>query len=237
MADKKPEKKEGDKKPEKKPEKNPEVEGPSYGPIILLLLFIFFLSVLIPYLAKVFGVAGDSNGNVFDPEFIDSLKYLGVSLISSLQALSVFVSLIFVIGIIYAKFRTGQVKRELKLKTKVQEATIQKAQHAEETENKKWKRVVEHVTSDNPSDWRLAVLEADILLGEVLEKAGYKGESIGEKLKSVERSDFTTINQAWEAHKMRNSIAHEGSSYPLNHGEAKRVISLFEEVFREFYYI
>jgi len=236
MADKKPEaKKDGDRKLEKKPEE----EGSSYGPIILLLIFIFFLSVFIPYLAKVFGIAGSGNGNsnVFDPEFIDSLRFLGVSLLSSLQALSVFVSLIFVIGIIYAKFRLGQVKREMKLKMNVQEITEQKSQKTEETENKKWKRVVEHVTSDNPSDWRLSILEADILLGEVLEKAGYRGESIGEKLKTAERSDFGTIDQAWEAHKMRNTIAHEGSSYPLNQGEAKRIISLFEEVFREFYYI
>jgi hypothetical protein len=137
----------------------------------------------------------------------------------------------------YAKFRIAQTEREYALKNKVDNVTAQKQKSNEQTENKKWIRVVEHVNSPNPSDWRLSILEADILLGEVLQKAGYKGESIGEQLKTVERSDFSTIDQEWEAHKVRNLIAHEGSEYPLNQNEAKRVISLFEEVFREFYYI
>jgi len=231
MADaKKPDaKKGGDKKPAP-------AEGPSpYTPIFWIIGILVVLFAFVPSAVQWLGIGGEES--LFDPEFVTGLKVLGISLISSLQAISAFVSLLFIIGIMYAKFRTGQVKREMNLKTKVKEVTEKKAQIAEETENKKWKRVVEHVNSPNPSDWRLSILEADILLGEVLEKAGYKGESIGEKLKAVERSDFATIDQAWEAHKVRNLIAHEGSSHPLNHGEAKRVISLFEEVFREFYYI
>jgi transposase len=66
---------------------------------------------------------------------------------------------------------------------------------------------------------------------------GYMQESIGEKLKSIEPSDFTNIENAWEAHKIRNTIAHEGSEFLINEREAKRVIGLYESVFREFEYI
>lgn len=103
--------------------------------------------------------------------------------------------------------------------------------------NPKWAKVREHITSENPGDWRLAILEADIILDEMLDKMGYHGETIGEKLKMVEPSDFTSINSAWEAHKIRNSIAHEGSDFLISHREAERVIALFKEVFEEFKFI
>src|SRR3990167_5557173 len=84
---------------------------------------------------------------------------------------------------------------------------------------------------------RLAVLEADVLLDEMVTHMGYHGDSLGERLRSVEKSDFVTLDKAWEAHAVRNKIAHEGSAFPLANREAKRVIGLYEEVFREFHYI
>ncbi len=103
--------------------------------------------------------------------------------------------------------------------------------------NPKWLRVIDHVNSPNPSDWKLAILEADIMLGEALDKMGYHGATIGDKLKSIEPSDFPHLQEAWEAHKVRNSIAHEGSDYLVNKPEAERVIKLFRKVFEASKYI
>ena len=61
-----------------------------------------------------------------------------------------------------------------------------------------------------------------------------KGESIGERLKVVETGDFDHIEEAWEAHKIRNAIAHQGSDFLLTKREAQRVLSLYESVFKEF---
>jgi hypothetical protein len=103
-----------------------------------------------------------------------------------------------------------------------------------EMKNGKWERVIELINSTNASDWRLAIIEADVMLEDLLRRMGYHGESIGEMLKGVEESDFLTLDAAWEAHKTRNRIAHSGSEFPLNEREAKRVVALFETVFREF---
>ncbi len=103
--------------------------------------------------------------------------------------------------------------------------------------NYKWQRIIDHLESDNVSDWKLAIIEADIILNEMLEKMGYHGATIGEKLKQIEKSDFTTIDKAWEAHKIRNLIAHEGANFTLTRKEAFRVIELYKAVFEEFYFI
>ena len=103
--------------------------------------------------------------------------------------------------------------------------------------NPKWQKIQDHVESINENDWKLAIIEADIMLGEVLDNLSLPGETIGDKLKAVERSDFTTVDLAWEAHKIRNQIAHEGSSFLLNQRETKRILSLYQAVFEEFHII
>lgn len=102
-----------------------------------------------------------------------------------------------------------------------------------ETETK-WEKIVKLSESENQSDWRLAVIEADIMLSDLLDKLQLPGETMGDKLKAVEKSDFQTIDSAWEAHKFRNQIAHQGQDFLVNGREIRRVVSLFESVFKEF---
>lgn len=103
-----------------------------------------------------------------------------------------------------------------------------------EVKNEKWEQVLKYANSNNASEWRLAIIEADVILEELLRSMGYLGESVGEMLKSVDKSDFLTIEDAWEAHKVRNAVAHSGGDFQLNERETKRVVALFEKVFREF---
>lgn len=97
----------------------------------------------------------------------------------------------------------------------------------------RWNRIQDEIASDDEQAWRLAILEADIMLNEMLDLRGYRGETMAEKMREVDRADLNTIDLAWEGHKFRNKIAHEGSALLLNHREARRIISLYEQVFRE----
>lgn len=104
-------------------------------------------------------------------------------------------------------------------------------------DNKKWEDIQKHMASMSSSDWRMAILEADILLYEMLDQMGYDGDTIAEKLKKVESSDFNTLDLAWRAHKVRNAISHEGSDYELSHQQAQNTIELYQKVFEEFYFV
>jgi len=104
-------------------------------------------------------------------------------------------------------------------------------------ENKRWQKVLDLINSPNESDWRLAIIEADTMLHAILTRMQYAGDSIGEMLKGVERSDMKTLNDAWEAHKVRNRIAHEGSAVALSKHEAEHAINLYQRVFEEFHYV
>lgn len=161
---------------------------------------------------------------------------------------SIAISFLFSVGIVYCYLRVDKLEGEMfaKLHPAGHGHGHDDHGHKDHDEdehrvvdepNNRWQRVLSHIESPNESDWRLAILEADLILEEILEKMSYKGETIGEKLKSVERSDFHTLDEAWEAHKIRNQIAHDGSVFKVDHREAKRVVGLYEKVFKEFHLI
>ena len=80
----------------------------------------------------------------------------------------------------------------------------------------RWEHIQSLLEGNTPSEWREAIIEADIMLDDVLAKRGYEGDGVGEKLKSANKESFGTLQNAWEAHKVRNLIAHQGSSFDLS---------------------
>ncbi|PIP87000.1 hypothetical protein COW81_02715 [Candidatus Campbellbacteria bacterium CG22_combo_CG10-13_8_21_14_all_36_13] len=144
-------------------------------------------------------------------------------------------TLFFIIGIVYSLIRINRIRKEENqiLQTLTEEAMSKKS----EPTNARWLKILEHLDSHNENDWRLAIIEADLILEEMMTHLGYHQEALGEKLKAVEKSDFNTIEKAWEAHKIRNRIAHEGSSFKISQHEARRVIGLYQNVFEEFEFL
>ena len=145
-------------------------------------------------------------------------------------------SVILIVGIWYVrqKMKIVSEKEEEVFDTVV---SVEENTEASTIKNKRWERILEYINSESQEEWRLAILDADVVLDEMMTKSGYDGENLGEKLKQVERSDFTTINLAWEAHKIRNTIAHSGSDIILSKRTAKKAIDLYRQVFEEFHYI
>lgn len=154
------------------------------------------------------------------------------------QAISLFVCVLLLMGVIYSKFMLYENKKAKKAaiaEAARKEAELSARVHTKEKD--KWKIIESHEKSENPSDWRLAILECDILLNDLLEKLGYQGDTLGERLRAVPRDGMATLDSAWEAHKIRNAIAHEGSQFTLTKVEASRVINLYQSVFQEFDFI
>lgn len=101
----------------------------------------------------------------------------------------------------------------------------------------KWNTVVDLITSPSESDWRMAIIEADTLLDQLTKDAGFIGETLGERLKNADPGLFRTLDFAWDAHKLRNQIAHQGSDLVVSRLEFERAVKFYEAVFLEFGYI
>lgn len=170
------------------------------------------------------------------PENIPSML---VALTDVIEKVGVVAALLFLIGIIYTHIRIEQIHH--KAHAKRHEETEKVLGHHSAVgggaKNPRWEHILSLMTSASPSDWRQAIMEADIILSELLDHFSIPGETIGEKLKVVDRGSFTTLDLAWDAHRVRNEVAHGGSSFELSEREARRTIDLFRQVFEEFGYI
>src|SRR3989344_1467175 len=150
-------------------------------------------------------------------------------------ALSVLVSLLLAAGIIYCIMRILQIRHNERLRLEASSESVV-IKDVSKTQLR-WNRVLEQVHSDSEQNLRLAILEADIMLNELLDVFGYRGETMADKMKTVDSAQFKTIDLAWEAHKMRNAVAHKGMMQELTPREAQRVIGLYAQLFREFKFI
>lgn len=88
----------------------------------------------------------------------------------------------------------------------------------------------EHIEDEKNKNPNSAILEADKLLGHVLKLLGYEG-SLGEMLKKSE-SLFKNINDVWEAHKLRNRIAHE-MGIKISEKETKSALRKFKSALND----
>lgn len=147
-----------------------------------------------------------------------------------ITVLAYLLALAFLALFVYSTIRFHQIRDEDALRF----VTIGDAHHAEEvTEQHRWNNVRELIESPNESDWRQAIIEADIILDDLLTRLGYMGDTVGDKLRAVDPSKFRTLDEAWDAHRVRNDIAHQGSAYQLTDNLAYRTILHYENVFRE----
>jgi len=169
---------------------------------------------------------GSGNGAVVPPESVQNFFYF-------LKIFLSFASVFFIIIIIYSLVRIYEIRRAERI-------ALESAAPFESEptpKNERWQVVLDHVSSPHPAEWKLAIMEADNMLDEMVRRMGYQGKDLGERLKTVEPSDFSHIQSAWEAHKVRNKIAHEGSEFFLSQHEARRIVGLYEQVFKEFEFI
>jgi hypothetical protein len=176
----------------------------------------------------------DIFGGVGDVSPIIALIAAIIGTIWSVYAfLAYIVSIIMLVIYIYATMRWNHL----------QEVQAQQLRDLEELydqhyrgvhKNSRLQEVYLHIDSENPNDWKLAIIEADIVLDDILKQRGYAGNSLGERLRSIAPSQLSTLDDAWEAHKVRNQIAHGGADFVLTKRLAEETINRYRRVFGEF---
>jgi hypothetical protein len=167
------------------------------------------------------------------PYAVEAVKHIFGFLIG----ISIPISFFFLIGIIYCveNLKLIRNKEALMHDLKVEPA-FEEGNAGDTVMAHRWENAMKNVESPNENDWKQAIIDADIILDDLLTKMGYRGESIGEKLKRVATGDMKTLNDAWEAHKVRNDIAHT-PGFVLSQHEARQTIARYRRVFEEFFYI
>ena len=83
-----------------------------------------------------------------------------------------------------------------------------------------------------PSHWKAAVLEADQFVNEVLQRIGYKGKNLSERLRSVPSSQLRHKDDVLAAHHVRNQIVHE-ENFSLSKNQAEKIFETYHEFLKD----
>ena len=187
-----------------------------------------------------------SSGYTYIKQFFIYLGSDHAELISIFNTALFFFSLFFIIIIFYSFIRLLEIRKkehahllhEMK-EYKHHQTELQKKEKEREdiSRNPRWVKTIGHLFSQHEGDWKLAIMEADNILDDLMTDLGFKGETLGEKLKSANQENFKGLTAAWEAHTVRNRIAHEGVHFELSQHEAKRIVALYEGIFRQYGFI
>lgn len=97
---------------------------------------------------------------------------------------------------------------------------------------KRWETILSRLESDNPSQYKVAILEADVFAEEILNSLGYHGSNMKERLDHMKDYDIETKDELVTAHAVRNRIIQESHFEPTRE-EAEATLRHFSNFFKE----
>ena len=98
---------------------------------------------------------------------------------------------------------------------------------------KKWNKITANIKSDNESLWKVAIIEADNIIDDLIARMKYPGANMSERLDGINPGQIENIEELKRAHEMRNRIIHE-EDFKLDKKQAEEAISYYENFLRYF---
>ena len=184
-------------------------------------------------LSLLLGGLGDSFGTMFDLFSVSGIVGFLGDVWSIYATLAYIISIILLAIYVYATVRWNHFL-DLQYRMLRDAEALWDERYRGVRGQSRLQQVFEHSAAAPPNDWKLAIIEADIVLDEVLKERGYVGNSLGERLRTITPAQLNTLDDAWEAHKVRNKIAHGGTDFVLTKRLANETVARYQRVFNEF---
>jgi len=98
--------------------------------------------------------------------------------------------------------------------------------------NKSWQKILLRLSKNDEANLRLALIEADNLFDDLLKQMRLPGESMADRLKYIDSSQVSNIDEIWQAHKLRNQVVHN-PEYPITRNEIEFGVRAYEKALKE----
>ncbi len=105
-------------------------------------------------------------------------------------------------------------------------------QYGQKKIEKRWKDILKRLERPQESEQKLAAIEAESVLDEVLTKLGLTGISFGERIEQMKKDQLPSLDEVLKAHEMRNNIVHD-PDFKLSYEQAKSIVETYEKALKE----
>ncbi len=143
-----------------------------------------------------------------------------------LQFIAVVLSALFIAGVIYIwnKVDYSDIKFE-------QFMNLFGGSLSKRRSIRGWKQIQKRLYVDDPSQWKIAVLEADRILDEILKMAGYLGR-MDDKIELLTQAQISNVEEIKSAHLICHQIAQD-ANFELSQEAALQIIETYRKAFAE----
>lgn len=95
----------------------------------------------------------------------------------------------------------------------------------------RWLSIEQSLARDNEASLHMAIINADKLVDQALRDKGVTGQTMGDRLKASKTS-FSQLDALWNAHKLRNKIAHE-PNVAIGYDQTRRALASFKRALKD----
>jgi len=177
-----------------------------------------FFGPLYPVFQKMFGFLFGSGG------FETFLLWL--------KAIAGVLSLVLFFAVFY------NISQTLKLRRKhLREMLKYVLEHESEHRISRWEKIKGYLESENVSDWKQAILDADNLVEDIFERVGYSGANLGQMILKIKPYQLESLPDLFRAHRVKNRIIKNAGGFEITKEKAEETIGLYEKVLTELEYV
>ena len=147
--------------------------------------------------------------------------------LGTLQTISFFISIVLVIGTIYALIKSGYFN----YKTERLMDALMVGDLPRRRSIKGWQEIMKKMGSKKEEDWQAALIIADNILGEVLKLAGYYGKNLTDRLDNITPAQMSTIEELRQAHQLTKRARQD--DFSAEKTEISEAIYIYRKTFQE----
>jgi hypothetical protein len=92
---------------------------------------------------------------------------------------------------------------------------------------KRWHKIRKRTESGTEADYKIAIIEADDFLNNVLQDAGFDEDTFQDSIKKAVKMLPTGTGEILSAHEVRNAIVYD-SDYKISVDQAKKILDTYE---------
>lgn len=96
-----------------------------------------------------------------------------------------------------------------------------------------WENIYKRLEGENESEYKVAIIEADKMIDGLIEKLGYGGTNMAERLNNVPEGQLECMAEIREAHQIRNRIIHE-DDFVIDRAVTKETLDKYADILKQF---
>lgn len=97
--------------------------------------------------------------------------------------------------------------------------------------NRRWRAIIKRTDTGSEKEYKLAIMEADDFLKQVLEDADFQGKNMEELVKAAGRRVVSNTDDILAAHQVRNVLVYD-VNYKLDANQARKILQDYEKAIK-----